>query len=895
MKTEDLRVFFLKYFENLGHQHVPSSSLVPKDDPTLLFTNAGMNQFKNIFLGFEKRDYDKATTIQKCVRAGGKHNDLDNVGFTARHHTFFEMLGNFSFGDYFKEDAIAYSWEFITKKINLPKDKLYVSVFNDDVETYELWTKKIGLSKDRVFPMGEAHNYWRMGASGPCGPCSEIYFDLGEDVGGDPKKNTMGGDGDRYLEIWNLVFMQFNESESKEKILLPKPSVDTGMGLERLASVLQGETSSYHTDENLQLIQNIATKAKVSYEKKVHLKQGLQHQTNVALRILADHAKATAFLMSDNVLPSNEGRGYVLRRIMRRALRYGKKISSDEKLFTHAVNEVILSMKNTYPELNNKKQLIVNTTDEEQKRFLKTLAQGTEIFNQFLKTMKGEKKIAGDVAFKLYDTYGFPFDLTQIMAAEKGLSVDEAEFNKHMNESKKKARLSWSGSGLNQDQAHLMTWSQEIKKDHGPTNFTGYMYNMTENGTVLSLSEKNKETEVLKKNADGFIILDKTCCYAEGGGQVGDKKTILKSKTGEAEVLDCTKKNDLHIHYVKVKEGFLSKNDSVSIQLNDYERREITFHHSATHLLHASLRKILGTHVTQAGSLVEAHRLRFDFTHPKPLSTDELLLVEQLVNQQIRQGHDVEKKIMDYDKAIKSGVLALFGEKYKNQVRTLKMGSFSQELCGGTHVNNTSEIKVFKILSETGVSSGVRRIEALAGNTAIDFLMLQNQKDQEVCTQLKTKDILSVIPKFDNLQKEVKQLKLSIKNIQSQSIDINKIISSAHSLKLKNGDQVQLIFEKMNIENRESLAQINDQLKNKIESGVVITLGCGNKKSCPIIISTGRKNKPTPIHAGDLLKKIAPIMAGQGGGHALFAQGTVENSSQFKKALQVTKEFILNS
>jgi len=732
MKSRDIRQFFIDYFKKNGHQHVPSSSLVPENDATLLFTNAGMNQFKNVFLGLETRDYKRAVTAQKCVRAGGKHNDLENVGHTARHHTFFEMLGNFSFGDYFKKDAIHYAWDLLTRELQIPKERLYVTVFENDDEAAEIWHKQEGVPTDRIYRFGEKDNFWRMGDTGPCGPCSEIFYDHGPEADDPDNPSKMGGDGDRFVEIWNLVFMQFNEDENGRH-LLPKPSVDTGGGLERWAAALQGRPNNYDTDLFLPIIQKAAQVSGKEYvsDAKVLAKNKEIRDAVAAMRVLADHSRATAFLIADGVLPSNEGRGYVLRRIMRRAIRYGRTISDDPSIFVQTIQVVISEMGGFYPELKRNRELITTTVTDEISRFLATLDQGTEILNNELVRLanRGQKVISGDVVFRLYDTYGFPVDLTRLMAVEKGFAIDEDGFMKKMEEARQKAKASSKFKALSADAAHLVKLSQEALDKFGPTIFLGYTTTRA-SGIVQLLSNGHEIKPELREGESGIVIFNETPFYAESGGQVGDQGEIRSAGDAEVEVVDCTKQNDVHLHHVRVLSGVLRQGDSCVLQVMESRRRATAANHSATHLLHAALRKVLGTHVTQAGSLVEADRLRFDYTHNKPLTEQEILKIEELVNEEISKQIEVNTAEMEHQAAIEAGALALFGEKYGEKVRVVKMGEFSTELCGGTHVPNTAMIRLFKIVSESGVSAGVRRIEAITGDTALKYLLKNTHENQ---------------------------------------------------------------------------------------------------------------------------------------------------------------------
>lgn len=909
MKSTKVRSTFLDYFQKHDHTLVPSSRLVPEDDPTILFTNAGMNQFKNVFTGLEKRDYARATSSQKCVRAGGKHNDLENVGFTARHHTFFEMLGNFSFGDYFKKEAIHYSWDFITKELGLPKDKLYVTVFQDDDEAAEIWHKQEGIPKDRIYSFGEKDNFWRMGNTGPCGPCSEIFYDLGPEVGGDPKENVMGGEGDRYIEFWNLVFMQFNEQADGSKIPLPKPSVDTGMGLERLSTILQGKLTNYDNDLFQTLIQRVEKLSSLEYVRDLKsVKKDSERKQldlrNVAMRVLSDHARATAFLIADGVLPSNDGRGYVLRRIMRRALRYGRNLNTDVSFLPQVISTVIEEMGGHYSELRAQSQLILSTAEDEQKRFFQTLDQGTHILTQELDKLDKAKKsvLDGKTAFKLYDTFGFPLDLTRLMAKERDFQVDEDSFQTHFNEARQIAKASWKGKGLSVGQNHLIAWGGELALKNKPTQFLGYfgLYDDHRNastGKIIGLSNGEATVNSLKAGDKGLLVLDKTPFYAEGGGQVGDIGSLNGPK-GKAEVLDTTKQNDFYLLHIEVTDGQLTVGENLEQLVDDSARRNTAANHSATHLMHAALRKVLGTHVTQAGSLVSPDRLRFDFTHNKSLSQNEIQAIEDLVNVEISKANPVETKIMAPQAAIEAGALALFGEKYGDEVRVLRMGEFSTELCGGTHVHNTAFIRSFKIASEGGVSSGVRRIEAITGDMAQRYL-LKNTREN-----LQSRELANLnenwqqflenpaqLPAWINKTKDdIKALNKQLKSAQSTGVDTDSIIKSAQSIEIQ-GAKTSLVFTKVDAEDRAVLSEISDKIRDTLKTAVVVLIGDGDTH--PIIVSVS-KDLAGKAHAGKLLGEVAQAMGGKGGGRPDFAQGAAKDLSKLAEAKAAAEKFLSN-
>lgn len=742
LSGHEIREKFLNYFKRHGHAIVGSSRLIPEDDDTLLFANAGMNQFKNLFLGLEKRNYARATTSQKCVRAGGKHNDLENVGFTARHHTFFEMLGNFSFGDYFKKEAIHFAWELLTQEMGIPKERLSVTVFKNDDEAADIWHNQEKVPRESISRFDEADNFWRMGDVGPCGPCTEIFFDHGPAAGCGKPDCKVGCSCDRFVEIWNLVFMQFSEDGKGPMKPLPKPSVDTGGGLERWAAVLQHCPNNYDTDFFTNIIQTAEQISKIKYIRGSQFKTNVERENTAAMRVLADHARASAFLIADGVIPSNEGRGYVLRRIMRRAIRYGRTLSKTDSLLKPMVGAVIQTMGSHYQELVTQKDLLLQTIEREETRFLQTLDQGTEILQNELEKLssRGIKKVDGDLVFKLYDTFGFPVDLTRLMATEKGFLVDEKEFESRMEAARKQSQASWKGKAITSNEAHMI----ELAQGAAPTVFTGYGVDtpsgqkyLRGNGTqdsckVLKLSNGDSIAKSLKAGDRGIVILERTPFYAESGGQVGDEGYLEILGKTKIKVENCIKKNDVHLHLVYVEAGELHSNDLVTAQVTEPQRQDTAANHSATHLLHSALRQVLGTHVTQAGSHVNFERLRFDFTHEGPLTSDEVEKIENLVNNEILKKNSVSCKDMALKDALQSGAMSLFGEKYGDFVRVVKMGDFSTELCGGTHVGNTRDISVFKIVSEGGLSSGVRRIEALTGSLGQEYLKKNLDENQSL-------------------------------------------------------------------------------------------------------------------------------------------------------------------
>ncbi|MBL7544757.1 MAG: alanine--tRNA ligase [Bdellovibrionaceae bacterium] len=880
MKSHQVRQSFIDYFKKQNHAAIASSSLIPEDDPTLLFANAGMNQFKNTFLGLEKRNYSRAVTSQKCVRAGGKHNDLENVGFTARHHTFFEMLGNFSFGDYFKKDAIHFAWEYLTKDLGLDKNKLYVTVFETDDDAADIWHKQEGVPRERIFRFGEKDNFWRMGDTGPCGPCSEIFFDRGEQYGKekDPFKSIASGE-DRIIEIWNLVFMQFFEKAPGQLEPLPKPSVDTGAGLERVVSVVQNQLNNYDTDLFAPMIQ---TAMKVSGKEYVNnrdllMKNASLAEQTAAFRVLADHCRASGFLIADGAMPANEGRGYVLRRIMRRAIRYGRKLS-DKSLLVPMVDSLVGHMGDVYPELKSRRDFILSTVKDEETRFLQTLDTGAEILENEIRNLKAKnlKKMPGEITFKMYDTYGFPVDLTRLIANEKNIEVDESEFDTYLNEAKTKSKASWKGKSLDSDQAHLIQWSNEIGQKGSKTVFKGYE-TLSDDVNVIALSNGHRAVDKLNTGDSGFVILNLTPFYAESGGQIGDQG-ILEASGVKINVVNTTKSSDMFLHEIFVEKGTLSTGVALKATVDTKARKLTASNHSATHLMHAALRKILGETVTQAGSLVDAQKLRFDYTFNRPLAPEEISKIEDMVNDQIYRGDVVSTHQMNYKKALEFGALALFGEKYGDDVRVLKMGDFSCELCGGTHVSNTAEIRLFKIVSETGVSSGVRRIEALTNKNALDYLN-KIQKESQMA-----KASASLFEKWDSYlestqfelptwiearKNEIKDLEKQIRKLKSGAVDIESTIAAAQTTE----KSVPFVAQIFPIDDREALADIADKLKNKLQKGIVIVIG-KEQNSFPVIVSVS-KDLANQVKAGDVVKFLAQKYGGKGGGRPDFAQGSM--------------------
>ena len=905
MQSSKVRKTFIDYFERGGHKAVASSRLIPENDPTLLFTNAGMNQFKNTFLGLEQRDYTRAVSAQKCVRAGGKHNDLENVGLTARHHTFFEMMGNFSFGDYFKKEAIHFAWELITKEYAIDKKRLYISVFQDDDEAADIWHNQEGVPKDRIYRFGEKDNFWRMGDSGPCGPCSEIFYDLGPEVGGDPKENVMGGNGDRYMEFWNLVFMQFFEDGKGGRTALPKPSVDTGLGLERTTNILEGQLSNYDTDLFQDLIRVASQMSGHEYVKSVKGLSGsvlaTQDRINVALRVLADHSRAASFLIADGVLPSNEGRGYVLRRILRRGIRFGHKLSAEQSLMPAVVQATIQKMGEFYPELRQQKSLIERTVQDEEKRFVQTLAQGTQVLTQELSRLSSGGTLGGEVLFKLYDTFGFPADLTRVMAQEQGFKTDESGFEKHLEQAKVKARSSWKGKSISGDQAHLVQWTQKILKTGegaggvggdvrgGETLFTGYDTSQEPDARLISLSSGSAEITELRADQTGLLIVNKTCFYAESGGQVGDRG-IVRSPGGEAEVLDCTKVAGVILHHVKVTDGVFRVGDLVQLVVTSHERRNTANNHSATHLMHAALRQVLGNHVQQAGSLVDSERLRFDFTHNQPLSPVEIEQVENLVLAEISKGIAVHSAVMPHKDALDRGAMALFGEKYGDEVRVIQMGDFSMELCGGVHVGNTAQIRFFKIVGENGVSSGVRRIEAITGDRATEYLgaLAREALHARAAAGLSLNwqkylegEGTQLSRLVEDAQNKTRALEREIQTLKGKNVDLDTLLGEAVAF-TRDGVAGKMLFADIPMDDRKVLSELSDRLRDRLGDGVVVIVGQG-ETSHPLIVSVS-KSLTAKLNAGKILGQLAQTLGGKGGGRPDFAQGAVPSRESLGQA-----------
>ncbi|NVJ51308.1 MAG: alanine--tRNA ligase [Gammaproteobacteria bacterium] len=860
MSSNEIREAFLGYFEQHQHRRVASASLIPANDPTLLFTNAGMVPFKDCFLGTDVRDYNRATSSQRCVRAGGKHNDLDNVGYTARHHTFFEMLGNFSFGDYFKEEAIRFAWDFLTKELGLPAEKLWVTVYKDDQEAEDIWFNKIGIDQTRFSRLGEKDNYWSMGDTGPCGPCSEIFYDHGPEVAGGPP-GSPEEDGDRYIEIWNLVFMQFNRLKDGSMEPLPTPSVDTGMGLERIAAVMQNVHSNYEIDLFADLIQSIASILNVS------------DINNKSLRVIADHIRSTAFLIIDGVVPSNEGRGYVLRRIMRRAIRHGHKLGAKESFFYQVVAALAAKMGDAYPELRSKQSIIEQTILREEEQFARTLDNGMKILENDLEQLSG-KVISGETVFKLYDTYGFPVDLTADIARERDLTIDEDGFAQLMAKQKQQSQ---AAGQFNKD------YNDNLAVDT-VTEFVGY--DQTENNApIQSLFSSNDAVNTLAQGSEGILITDSTCFYAESGGQAGDKGTV-KTANGFAEVSDTQKINNAFALHIKVVSGSLTVGESAEFCVDTAKRTATAKHHSATHLIHAALREILGEHVVQKGSMVDEHRLRFDFSHPEAMTDEQIAMVEKRVNQHIIYNHAVVAEVMSMDAAKTKGAMALFGEKYGDEVRVLTMGDYSTELCGGTHVTRTGDIGPFKIVQEQGIASGVRRVEAVAGMVAVEFIQ-QQEKVLKRSAKLLKSEPTQLSEKVEQALSRAKELEKQLATMQSK-LAANQgaeLVNEAVSI---NG--VAVIAKKLQGVEPKALRDLVDQLKNKLGSGVIVLgLEFNDKASLIVGVTSDLTQK---IKAGEVIKSLAETVGGKGGGRPDMAQAGGTNPDQLDAAIAQVRTII---
>ena len=865
MKTitsNDLRQKFLDYFHERDHEIVNSSSLVPDNDPTLLFTNAGMVQFKDVFLGNDKRSYQRAVTSQRCLRAGGKHNDLENVGYTAKHHTFFEMLGNFSFGDYFKEKAIIQAWDFLTNTLGLPEEKLWITVFSEDDEAADIWLNKIKVNPERFSRMGEKDNFWSMGDTGPCGPCSEIFYDHGPEVSGGPP-GSEDEDGDRYSEIWNLVFMQFDRSEDGSMTPLPKPSVDTGMGLERLAAVMQSVHSNYEID----LFKNLITASQKILKLEAH--------QSSSLNVIVDHIRACSFLIVDDVMPGNEGRSYVLRRILRRAIRHGKKLGINEPFFFKLVTPLVKEMGKAYPELVKLKSIIENTIKEEELRFAITLDQGMEILESSIKSMK-DKLLPGEIVFKLYDTYGFPVDLTNDIARERHFEIDMDGFEVAMQSQRSRAR-----------EANKFSHSGDLNiKAKTMSKFVGYECS-EDKAEITELFLQGKTISILKKGQQGILVTNITPFYAESGGQIGDTGRI-DSKKGSFSVTDTQKQGNTIIHHGVMEDGELKISDKVAMKINSDRRSNIAANHSATHLMHAALRNVLSEQVTQKGSLVDENRLRFDFSYNKPLSKSNLFDIEAEVNSEIRKNYAARTELMSYDNAMKSGAMALFGEKYEDEVRVLDFGGYSIELCGGTHVKRTGDVGIFKIITESGVASGVRRIEAVTGDAALQWLSTHKENMDQLATLLKSSPD-QIYSKIEQLLVRNKAIEKELSAVKQKMLGGNSNDLMSKAIKI---GEINILIHRMDGVDSKNLRIAIDQFKDKLGTAVVV-LGSIDEGKVKLAVGV-TKDLTDQIRAGDLIQSIAATVGGKGGGRPDFAQAGGPKRDKIDQALKLASDLIKN-
>ena len=876
MTGNDIRSRFLKYFAEQNHAIIGSSSLVPQDDPTLLFTNSGMVQFKRVFMGEEKRDYTRASTCQRCVRAGGKHNDLENVGHTARHHTFFEMLGNFSFGDYFKEDAIRMAWEFLTVNLGLDKEKLWVSVFEDDDEAFGLWEKIEDLPEGRIVRLGEADNFWAMGDTGPCGPCSEIHIDQGSGVGCGRPECAIGCDCDRYLELWNLVFMQFYRDETGRMTPLPKPSIDTGMGLERVAAVMQGKHNNYDSDLFSGLISKIAGLSAKNY--------GQDDRVDTALRVIADHSRATAFLVADGMLPSNEGRGYVLRRIMRRAVRFGRSLGLKKPFLAEITAEVAKTMANAYPHLTEAANLLAKVVTNEEERFRETLDNGLAMLNTEIRRLQKENSstIPGEFIFKLYDTYGFPVDIVRDVALEQGFSIDEAGFARSMEEQRALSKKSWKGGSL----AAMPPGVKKLVAEGHKTSFVGYKTHRANSVIKGLVDHAGEDADRAGQGERVSVFCPETPFYAEAGGQIGDQGEIV-GPNGSARVLDTIIVADgVILHETEVTQGSLALDEQVELKVMEGRRQRIACNHSATHILHAAMKSVLGGHIKQSGSLVTPERLRFDFTHFSPITPEQLEMIEKIANEEIRANTPLDTTMLEREEAIKTGAVALFGEKYGDTVRVVSIGNFSKELCGGTHVRATGEIGLLKITSETGIAAGIRRIEAVTGPEAVNIFQARERQLAKLANLLKVPadsldaKIEKLINANKDLEKEVSRLtaKLTLS-------DIDGIIKNARVV-----GETKVVVARVVLDSPKTLRELGDKIRDKLGRGIVV-LG-GEYQGKAALLAMVSKDLTDTYKAGNIIKEIAVLVGGKGGGRPDMAQAGGPNPDKLDDALQAVFKII---
>jgi alanyl-tRNA synthetase len=866
--SNEIRETFLRYFEERGHRRVPSGSLVPKNDPSLLFTNAGMNQFKDVFLGRDRRDYSRAASSQKCMRVSGKHNDLETVGRTPRHHTFFEMLGNFSFGDYFKEEAIAYAWELCTGIYGIDRDRLIVTVFEEDDEAFDIWKDRIGVPRERIFRCGEKENFWAMGDTGPCGPCSELHYDMGDRVG--DTTSPFGEDSDRFVEIWNLVFMQYDRDGSGRMTPLPSPSIDTGMGLERIACVLQEVAGNYETDLFKPIVDEAARLTGVPY--------GESGRTDVGLRILADHSRAAAFLVNDGVVPANEGRGYVLRKILRRAIRHGRMLGREEPFIFTLTALVAELMASAYPELLRSREYAATVVRNEEEKFSATLSHGLTLLEDLFRRVDESGNggtLPGEELFRLYDTFGFPYDLAREIAEERGLAVDDAGFRTELEKQRARARASWKGG-----EAQLRPIHRALADRHLRTEFTGYSQISDVAGHVLALVRGDDEVEMLGEGEEGEVVLDRSPFYAEAGGQVGDQGAI-ENEMVRAEVVDTyCPVGGLRLHRVRVLHGELRRGDAASSSVDVDRRLHIMRNHTATHLFHAALRETLGEHVKQAGSLVAPDRFRFDFTHYKPLSSWEIHQIEERVNQKIRENLPLAVRVETLDDAVGAGAMALFGEKYEDRVRVVSVPGYSMELCGGTHVDRTGDISLFKIVSESSISAGVRRVEAITGAAAVERFLRDERTLRELAERLQVhRDRIG--PAVERLADELRDASRRIERLQLK-LAFRDSVDATESARRIEG--VKVLARRIENLDRNNLRQLADQILNRLQSGVV-ALGTSEEGKVSLVVMVSR-DLTDRLRADELIRPIARLVGGGGGGKADMAEAGGRNSEKLEEALE---------
>jgi alanyl-tRNA synthetase len=889
MNTSEIRQKFIEYFKSKDHQHVESSSLVPENDPTLLFTNAGMNQFKDVFLGKESRSYRRATTYQKVVRAGGKHNDLENVGYTARHHTFFEMLGNFSFGDYFKSEAIAFAWEFSTKVLGLPLERLYVTVFREDDEAADIWHREQGVPLDRIFRMDEKDNFWQMGDTGPCGPCTELFVDRGEKYSCGKADCAVGCDCDRYVEFWNLVFMQYERDSSGKLKPLPKPSVDTGAGLERIAMIMQEADTNYDTDAFKSIIDGISKLCKQPY------RPDAKDKATVAFRVIADHARSTSFLICDGVIPSNEGRGYVLRRIIRRAVRYGKALGFEETFLHKVCGVVIEQMQSAFPELKDRRSFIERCVQAEEEQFFRTLEKGLDILADEIKKLGGKKQISGEVAFRLYDTYGFPLDLTALIARESHVAIDEKGFEEQMEAQKNRSRKHWKGGEAGVEAVFHQVLEQ-LRQAQSSIDFVGYNVESAVGPCVAIIDRDHQQSALVTsfKGKNCQLVFQTTPFYGESGGQVGDRGKI-RGHGVNATVVDVQRPlPDLIVADVEVHEGSLFVGQSYEQIVDPVHRSLVRRNHTATHLLHHALRKVLGEHVKQAGSLVTPEMMRFDFTHFQALSPEQLMEIEDLVNHQIWLGRDVDVSEKTKDQAVADGAIAFFGEKYGETVRVVKAGEFSVELCGGTHVSNTADIQMFRVISEGAIASGVRRIVALTSKGAFEYLRERDIESRYVRETLKANNIDEVTQRLERMFESEKTLRRKIEQFEAKNISemVGEWISSAEV-----HGEAKLILQKLpaNSAGVKYLRDIAEMIRGRDSKVIaVLTMGVPDDGKAFVLVARHAKEFSF-VNANQIVQKMAEVVGGKGGGKPDLAQAGGTLIDQLDEASKLAKKAVLEA